>query len=102
MSKVRILKNKQKIVELLNKNIDLQYNLLLKTFHKTYEKEANLGTKKEPKTVIVKIGCWDEWFKDEDKPNEKGVKIERQRVIEIDGKRSNYWSEIKYYTVDDL
>ena len=34
MSKLKIAKNKEKIVKLLNENIDLEYNLKLKSFNR--------------------------------------------------------------------
>lgn len=98
----RIENNKRKIVDLLNKNIDLEYQLLLKRCHRFHEKEVNLGSKKLPKMAIVKYGCWYEWFKDEDKPEEKGVRIERNQVIEVNGKKANGFRLIEYYTTQDI
>lgn len=102
MSALRIQKNKEKIVKLLNENIDLEYKLLLKTFHRTYEEERNIGTKKEPNIVKLKFGSWYEWFKDEDKPDERGVRIERNAIIEVSGKRSNGYRLLEYFTVEDI
>jgi transposase len=102
MSQLKIKKNKEKIVKLLNENIDLQYNLNLKTFKSFSEKMVNIGTKKEPKQVVAKIGHWVEWFKDEDRPNEKGVKIKRSEIYEIDGMKTDHWNRIKYYSIDDV
>ncbi|ELM3672294.1 hypothetical protein RYR30_002265, partial [Flavobacterium psychrophilum] len=64
MSKLKIKKNKEKIVLLLNQNIDLAYKLRLKGYKKTFEKEVNLGTKKEPKIIIATFGMWLEDFVD--------------------------------------
>jgi len=102
MSRLKIKKNKEKIVKLLNENIDLEYKLLVKGMAKTYDKEVNVGTKKEPKMVNVTFGMWYEWFKDEDKPNEKGFKVERNMPIAINGKPSNYYAPLRYYTVEDI
>ena len=98
----RIENNKRKVCDLLNKNIDLEYKSLLKRCHRFHEKEINLGTKKEPKMVIAKYGCWYEWFKDEDKPDEKGVRIERNVVVSINGKKSNGYRLIEYYEPKDI
>ena len=104
MSKLKIERNKQKIVDLLNKNIDLQYQLKIKSFTSFSEKEINIGTKVQSKKVIVKIGHWFEWFYDEDYPNDKkhAVKIERSSIYEIDGQKSNHWNKITYFTIDDI
>ena len=45
---------------------------------------------------------WYEWFKDEDKPNEKGIRIERNMPIAVDGKPSNYYRPLNYYSIDDI
>ena len=68
------------------------------------EDVKNIGSKKEPKEVKVKIGHWVEWFFDEDYPNDKkhAVKIERSHIIEIDGQKSDHWNRIKYYSVADV
>ena len=102
MSKLKIQKNKEKIVNLLNETIDLEYKENLKRFKRFSEATKNIGTKKEPKEVKVKIGHWDEWFKDQDKPNDKGLKIERGEIIEINGEKSYGWKKITYYTISDL
>ena len=102
MSKLKIEKNKEKIVKLLNETLDLEYNLDLKRYKRFSEDVKNIGSKKEPKEVKVKIGHWDEWFKDEDRPNEKGVKIERSKIVEVDGCKSNHWNKIQYYTIEDM
>lgn len=102
MSQLKIQKNKEKIVKLLNENIYLEYSLNLKKFKRFSEEIKNIGSKKEPKEVKIKSGHWDEWFKDEDRPNEKGVKIERSQIIEIDGQKSNHWNKITYYSVSDF
>ena len=94
----KIERNKIKILKLLNENVDLEYKKLLKKFIKTYEKEINTGTKKVPKMVIAKYGIWYEWFKDEDKPDEKGIRIERNQIIEVDGKRLGY----SFFEIEDI
>ena len=101
-SKIYYQKNKEKIVKLLNENIDLQYKLNLKNYHRFSEEVKNIGSKKEPKEVKIKIGHWYEWVKCEDKPNEKGIKIERCRIIKIDGQKSDHWNKIKYFSADDI
>ena len=55
MSALKIQKNKEKIVKLLNENIDLEYNLDLKRYKRFSEEVKNIGSKKEPKEVKVKI-----------------------------------------------
>lgn len=102
MSEFKIKKNKEKIVKLLNENIDLEYNLDLKRYKRFSEEVKNVGSKKEPKEVKVKIGHWFEWFKDEDRPNEKGIKIERSQIVEINGQKSNHWNLLTYYTINDI
>jgi len=102
MSKLKIQKNKEKIVALLNQNIDLEYSLRLKSYHSVYEMDKDIGTKKEPKVVKLTLGKWFEWFKDESRPNKKGVKIERNEIIAVDGQRSNGYKLIEYFTIDDL
>ncbi|WP_324069846.1 MAG: hypothetical protein RSE15_04900 [Flavobacterium sp.] len=100
----KIDKNKVKIVELLNQNIDLKYELKLKRFTRFSEEIKQLGTKKEPKEVKIKIGHWNEFFYDEDFPKDKkhAVKIERKEICEVDGERSNHWKKITYYTIEDI
>ncbi|WP_341966223.1 hypothetical protein [Flavobacterium psychrophilum] len=100
MSKLKIKKNKEKIALLLNQNIDLAYKLRLKGYKKTFEKEVNLGTKKEPKMIIATFGMWLEDFVDED--NGEVVSIERNEVIAVDGKPSNGYRVINYYSIDDI
>lgn len=97
-------KNKEKIVKLLNENIDLQYNLNLKSFSRHSEEVRNTGTKKNPKQVKLKFGHWFEWFFDEDYPNDKkhAVKIERSEIYEIDGVKSNGCNIITYFTTEDI
>jgi len=102
MSRLKIQKNKEKILKLVNENIDLEYNLTVKSMKKIYDKEINIGTKKYPKMVMATFGMWYEWFKDEDRPNEKGVRIERNSMIAIEGKPSDGWRIIKHYTIDDI
>lgn len=100
MSKLKIQKNKEKIVSLLNQNIDLEYKLKLKGYKKTFEKEVNLGTKRKPKMVIATFGMWLEDFVDED--NGEVVSIERNEVIAVDSKPSNGYRVINYYSIDDI
>lgn len=100
MSKLKIQKNKEKIVSLLNQNIDLEYKSKLKGYKKTFEKEVNLGTKRKPKMVIATIGMWLEDFVDED--NGEVVSIERNEVIAVDGKPTNGYRVINYYSIDDI
>lgn len=100
MSRLKIQKNKEKILKLVNENIDLEYNLTVKSMKKIYEKEMNAGSKKEPKMVMATFGMWYEYFKDED-TGEK-IKIERNNIIAIDGKPSDGWRLIKHYTIDDI
>lgn len=103
MSALKIQKNKEKIVNLLNENIDLEYNLRLKSFTKFSEKEATFS-KKDKTPIKLKIGHWFEWFYDEDFPKDKkhAVKIERSEIFEVDGIKSNHWNKIKYYSVENV
>ena len=43
---------------------------------------------------------------DQNKPRkDKGIskwEIERNEIYKIDGKKSNHWNRIKYYSVDDI
>jgi hypothetical protein len=104
MSQLKIKKNKEKIVKLLNENIDLQYKLNLKRFTRFSEEVRQIGTKKEPMEVKIKIGHWFEWFYDSDYPKDKkhAVKIERKEICEVDGEISNHWKKITYYSVEDI
>jgi len=99
----KIDKNKSIIVKLLNENIDLEYNLKLKSFTRFSEKEATVS-KKDKTPIKLKIGHWFEWFYDRDFPKDKkhAVKIERSHIFEIDGIKSNHWNKIKYYTINDI
>lgn len=104
MSKCKLLKiqkNKEKIVQLLNQNIDLNYEINLNFFRKTYSETRNIGTEKSPKFKDVKIGCWFDTYTDESNSNYP-VKIERFQIIEVDGKRSDGWQPLKYYTIDSI
>jgi hypothetical protein len=100
MSALKIQKNKEKIVKLLNENIDLEYNLDLKRYKRFSEDVKNIGSKKEPKEVKVKIGHWIEKCTDEG--TGEVLKLERSMIIEIDGQKSDHWNKIKYYTVADV
>lgn len=102
MSRLKIQKNKEKILKLVNENIDLEYNLTVKSMKKIYEKEINAGSKKETKMVMATFGMWYEYFKDEDRPNDKPIRIERNSIIAINGKPSDGWRLIKHYTIDDI
>ena len=104
MSKLKINQNKEKIVKLLNENIDLQYKFNLKRFHRISEEVKIIGSKKESKQVKIKIGHWFEWHKsdDENNPKSKGLKLERSEIIEIDGIKSDHWNRLTYYTVADV
>ena len=96
----KLKKNKEKIVNLLNQNIDLEYKLLVKRMKKTYDKEVNLGTKKVPRLVNVTFGMWYEFFKDED--TNQNLKLERHMPIAVDGKPSDHYRLIEYYSLEDL
>jgi hypothetical protein len=104
MSELKIKRNKEKISKLLNQNIDLDYNLNLKRFKRFSEEIVNIGSKKEPKEIKVKIGYWTELFYDEDYPKDKkhAIKIERRQIIEVEGQKSNGWDKITYYSADDI
>jgi len=83
MSESKIKKNYEKIVSLLNQNVELEYKELLKKAKKFWEKEINIGSRKQPKMVLVKIMVYDDFFIDED--TKEKIKIERNRHIEVDG-----------------
>lgn len=100
MSQLKINKNKEKIVKLLNENIDLEYKLMVKGMKKTYNKVVDIGTKKEPNIATVTFGMWHEYFKDED--TGKKIKVERNMPIAINGKPSNYYHPLRYYKINDI
>ena len=102
MSHSKILRNKQKIVQLFNENIDLEYNLILKSFKSITEDERNIGTKNKPIIKKVKIGHWFSYHQDEDRPQDKKLKIARSSIIEVDGQKSDGWRILKYYTIQSL
>ena len=102
MSTLKIHKNKEKIVELLNKNIDLEYSLMLKSAISIEDVEINMGSRRNPRMVNGKKMLWHEWFKNEDRPDEKGIRITRNQIIEIEGQKSNGFNKIKYYTIADI
>ena len=70
----------------------------------TEEEEIHEVSRRPKKSETFMIGRthWNEEFKDEDRPNEKAVKIERSQIIEIDGQKSDQWNRIKYYSVADV
>ena len=99
MSQLKIQKNKEKIVKLLNENIDLEYKLNLKRFTKFSENVVTVS-KKDKTPVNLKIGHWIEKCTDEG--TGEVLKLERSMIIEIDGQKSDRWNKIKYYTVADV
>lgn len=98
----RIEAKKSKIAKLMNELIDLHYEKMLKGAKRFEIAEVNMGTRKEPEMKTCKRMYWDEWFKDEDRPNERGVKVERSQLVEIDGKKSFGWNVIHYYKPQDI
>jgi len=101
MSELKIKRNKEKIVSLLNLNIDLKRKLLISKAKRFWEKDENFGTKKQPDIRKTKFMVYIEFFFDED-TGEK-ISIERNQRIEIDGKPCNEWGkEIKYFTINDI
>jgi len=103
-NKEKILNHKEKIVKILNENIDLEYKLLVKGMIKTYDKEMNIGTHKKPKMAVVTFGTWKEFFYDQEHPNDKkhAVSVERNMPIAIDGIPSDYYRPLTYYTIEDI
>jgi len=103
MSQLKIQRNIEKIVKLLNENIDLQYKLQLKKYTRLSEEVKNTASKNKPEQLI-KRGHWFEWFFDKDYPNDKkhAVKIERSEIYEIDGAKSNGWNIVTYFTTEDI
>jgi hypothetical protein len=99
MSQLKIQSNKEKIVKLLNENIDLEYKLKLKGFIKFSEKTATVS-KKDKTPINLKVGHWVENCIDEG--TGEVLKLERSMIIEIDGQKSDHWNKIKYYTVADV
>ena len=99
MSALKIQKNKEKIVKLLNENIDLDYNLKLKSFTRFSEKTATVS-KKDKTPINLKVGHWIE--KSTDEGTGEVFELERSMIIEIDGQKSDHWNRIKYYSVADV
>ena len=99
MSQLKIQSNKEKIVKLLNENIDLEYKFKLKGFTRFSEKTATVS-KKDRTPINLKIGHWFEKYTDE--VTGEVYKFERSMIIEIDGQKSDHWNKIKYYTVADV
>lgn len=92
----KIERNKIKIVKLLNENIDLEFKALMKKFVRTYKKELNLGTKKNPNIIIAKYGVFYQYFTDED--TGKKIRIERNAMIEINGERVGF----THYSLENI
>jgi len=102
MSQLKIQKNKIKIAELLNKNVDLAYAMRLKSAYKIEDIEIEIGPKNDRRKVPARMMHWYEWFQDEDRPNEKGIRVSRKNIIEIDGVRTDGYRKIQYFTPDDI
>ena len=104
MSKIKLAKiqsNKEKALKLLNENIDLEYEIILKSFHRTSEIQQNFGTKKNPRFGMMKLGYKFENFKDED--TNEIIQLERTIVYEVEGKPTiDQWNPIRYYTISDV
>lgn len=101
MSKIRIEKNYKKISELLNKNIDLEYDLLLKKAIRFWFKDVNIGSKKNPNIVTSKIMVYKDVFMDED--TKEKIIIERNRYIEVNGVRCDeFLNPLVYYKPEDI
>lgn len=93
-------KNQKSIVELLNRNIDIQYELELLKAEEILEEERIMGKGKRKRTYLLKIMKWKETFYDKD--SGEGADIERSKIIEVDGKKSDGWRIIKYYSFNDI
>ena len=91
-------KNALKIIELLNENVNYEHTLVFGG--KIISESINTGTKKNPKNVNVKLLKWFEIFEDED--TSKPIEIERNCIIEVEGKKSNGWQELRYYSEKDV
>lgn len=101
MSVKRIQRNDEKIVALMNKNIDLTYLENIKKAKRFEHIKQNFGTKREPIMKNVKFMIYNQYFIDED--TKEKIKIERRERVEVDGKRCDQWGrEITYYTVETL
>ncbi|GGB82824.1 hypothetical protein GCM10007424_23570 [Flavobacterium suaedae] len=96
----RIKKNLEKVVTLLNKNIDLEYALMLEAAERFTHEEINVGTKKKPVIRKVKIMHYTENFTDEDTGDT--VPIQRKWICEVDGRKSDGWAVINYHTLETV
>ncbi|MEM6686486.1 MAG: hypothetical protein AAF617_11950 [Bacteroidota bacterium] len=96
----RITENKKLIVKALNENIDLNYELTLRKGKSFENKKMNRGTTRKPDFVNVKLMHYDQQFMDED--TGKPFTIERLHIVEIEGKKSDGWKPIEYYSLENL
>lgn len=86
----RYVENQKDIIRLTNSNIDLQYSATL-LFAKRFDEEeiTYKPTKdsKETKTSKVRVMVFDQTFDDEE--TKEKITVERKKIIEIDGQRSD-------------
>ena len=96
----KIQNNRKEIIKLLNQNIDLEYELMLLKAERFETEVTNIGTKKEPNHVPVKFMYWKSEFVDDD--GGESVFIDRQQAVEVDGKKSDGFRVIEYYSEADF
>lgn len=96
----KIKKNEAKMVELYNQNIDLRYELMLTDAKSFSEKIENLGTKKQPRNVLVKKMHYVQIINDGD--TGEPYKIERSKPVEIDGEKYFGWRKLVYMTIESI
>lgn len=96
----QIKKKKEIIANKLNELIDLKYELGLKGAKKIYEEDREIGRGKNKRSHRIKIMMWHEFFHDEDTGD--SVKIDRHRIIEVDGEKSDGWDKITYWKPEQI
>lgn len=94
--RTKINRNVQKIYELINLNNELHWSYMTSEGKRFEEQERNMGTKKNPKPATVTVMFWMEKFKDED--TGKYIRIERSRIVKINGQKSFDYDVLEPFT----
>src|SRR5689334_278573 len=90
------IKTREKIIEQYQKEIDhleKQRLLLIDRISQYKEEVETFIISKRPKlsgTALVGRVHWQQYFKDEAKPKSRGVKLERSRVVKVNGNWKSY------------